>query len=172
MQQGCLLPPCLFNIYAEHIMRNAGPDELQAGIKTARRNKQGDNIQPWCTPFPILNQSIIPCPVLSVASWPAYRFLRKQVRWSGTHISFRVFYSLLWPTQSKALTYWSSTWFSGIPLLFPCSIKCWNLISVSSASLKPSLYIWKFLVHILLKPSLKDFEHYLAKQWTKMDRNG
>ena len=37
-----------------------------------------------------------------------------------------------------------------------------NLISGSSASLKPSLYIWKFLVHILLKPSLKDFEHYLA----------
>jgi len=32
-----------------------------------------------------------------------------------------------------------------------------NLISISSVSLDPSLYIWKFLVHILLKPSLKDF---------------
>ena len=39
-----------------------------------------------------------------------------------------------------------------------------NLISVSSASLKPSLYIWKFLVHILLKPSLKNFEHNLTSQ--------
>ena len=39
-------------------------------------NKQGDNIQPWCTPFPIWNQSVVPCPVLTVASWPAYRFLR------------------------------------------------------------------------------------------------
>ena len=130
-------------------------------------NKQDDNVQPWCTPFPIWNRSIVPYLVLTGTSWPAYRFLRKQVRWSGTHISFRVFYSLLWPTQSKALTYWSSTWFSGIPLLFPCSIKCWNLISVSSASLKPSLYIWKFLVHILLKPSLKDFEHYFASLWNE-----
>ena len=37
-----------------------------------------------------------------------------------------------------------------------------NLISASSAFSKPSLYIWKFLVHELLKPGLKDFEHYLA----------
>ena len=36
------------------------------------------------------------------------------------------------------------------------------LISGSSAFSKSNLYIWKFLVHILLKPSLKDFEHYLA----------
>ena len=37
-----------------------------------------------------------------------------------------------------------------------------NFISGSSASLKPSLDIWKFLVHVLLTPSLKDFNHYLA----------
>ena len=37
-------------------------------------NKQGHNIQPRRTPFPIWNQSVIPCPVLIVASWPAYRF--------------------------------------------------------------------------------------------------
>ena len=36
--QGCILSPCLFNIYAEYIMRNAGLDEAQAGIKIARRN--------------------------------------------------------------------------------------------------------------------------------------
>ena len=35
-------------------------------------NKQGDDIQPWRTPFPIWIQSILPCPVLSVASSPAY----------------------------------------------------------------------------------------------------
>ena len=35
--QGCILSPCLFNLYAEYIMRNAGLDEAQAGIKTARR---------------------------------------------------------------------------------------------------------------------------------------
>ena len=54
-------------------------------------NKQGDNIQPWCTPFPIWNQSVVPCPVLTVASWPAYRFLRRQVRWSDIPISWRIF---------------------------------------------------------------------------------
>ena len=36
--QGCLLSPCLFNFYAEYIMRNAGLDESQVGIKIARRN--------------------------------------------------------------------------------------------------------------------------------------
>ena len=36
--QGCILPPCLFNFYAENIMRNAGLEEAQAGIKIARRN--------------------------------------------------------------------------------------------------------------------------------------
>ena len=38
VRQGCLLPPCLFNLYAEYIMRNAGLEEAQAGIKIARRN--------------------------------------------------------------------------------------------------------------------------------------
>ena len=36
--QGCILSPCLFNLYAEYIMRNAGLEEIQAGIKTAGRN--------------------------------------------------------------------------------------------------------------------------------------
>ena len=38
VHQGCILSPCLFNFYAEYIMRNAGLDEAQAGIKTAGRN--------------------------------------------------------------------------------------------------------------------------------------
>ena len=38
VRQGCTLSPCLFNLYAEYIMRNAGLDEAQAGIKTAGRN--------------------------------------------------------------------------------------------------------------------------------------
>ena len=38
VRQGCILSPCLFNFYAEYIMRNAGLDEAQAGIKTAGRN--------------------------------------------------------------------------------------------------------------------------------------
>ena len=66
-------------------------------------SKQGDNTQPWCTPFPILNQSIVPCSVLTVASFPAHRFLRRQIRWSGISISLRIFHNLLWSTQSKML---------------------------------------------------------------------
>ena len=64
-------------------------------------NKQGDYIQAWHTPFPIWNQFVVPCPVLTVASWPAYRFLRRQVRWSGISISLRIFHSLLWSTLAK-----------------------------------------------------------------------
>ena len=67
-------------------------------------NKQSDNIQPWHTPLPIWNQSVVPYPVLTVASWPEYRFLRRQVKWAGYPISLRIFHSLLWSTQSKALT--------------------------------------------------------------------
>ena len=63
-------------------------------------NKQGDNMQAWRTPFLIWNQSVVPCPVLTVASWSAYRFLRKQVRWSGIPISLRMYYNLLWSTWS------------------------------------------------------------------------
>ena len=38
VHQGCKLSPCLFNLYAEYIMKNAGLEETQAGIKIARRN--------------------------------------------------------------------------------------------------------------------------------------
>ena len=43
--QGCMLSPCLFNFYAEYIMRNAGLEEAQAGIKIASRNINNLNMQ-------------------------------------------------------------------------------------------------------------------------------
>ena len=70
-------------------------------VKKKKLNKQGDNIQPWHSLFPIWNPSIVPYPVLTVASWPAYRFLRRRVKWFDIPIS-RIFHSLLWSTQSKA----------------------------------------------------------------------
>ena len=82
-----LIPACASSSLAFRMMYSA-----------YKLNKQDDNIQPWHTPFSILNQSIVPCPVLTVASWPAYRCLRRQVRWSGIPISFRLFHSLLWST--------------------------------------------------------------------------
>ena len=49
--QGCIMSPCLFNVYAEYIMRNAGLDEAQAVIKTAGRNikqlRYADDITLW-----------------------------------------------------------------------------------------------------------------------------
>ena len=51
VHQGCILPPCLFNLYAEYIMRNPGLDEAQAGIKFAKRNinnlRYADDTAPW-----------------------------------------------------------------------------------------------------------------------------
>ena len=87
-----LIPACASSSLAFHMMYSA-----------YNLNKQGDNMQPWHIPFPIWNQSVVPGPVLTVASWPAYRFLRRQVNWFGIPISWRIFHSLLWYTQSKAL---------------------------------------------------------------------
>ena len=87
-----LIPACASSSLAFHMMYSA-----------YQLNKQSDNIQPWCTPFPILNQSIVPSLVRTVASWPAYRFLRRHVRWAGIAISLRIFHRFLWSTQLKAL---------------------------------------------------------------------
>ena len=73
------------------ILIPGGASSSLAFWSTCQWNKEGDNIQPWCTPFPILNQSVVPCLVLTVASWPAYKFLRRQVRWNGSPISLRIF---------------------------------------------------------------------------------
>ena len=45
VRQGCILSPCLFNFYAEYIMRNAGLEEAQAGIKIARRKSMTSDMQ-------------------------------------------------------------------------------------------------------------------------------
>ena len=51
VRQGCVLSPCLFNLYPEYIMQNAGLDELQAGIKTARRNIKNLRYADGATPI-------------------------------------------------------------------------------------------------------------------------
>ena len=90
-------------------------------------NKQDDNIQPCHTPFPIWNHSIVPCKILIVASWPAYRFLKRQVRWSYSHL-FKNFPVSCDP-YSHRLSHSQWSWnrcFSGIPLLSLWSNKCWQ----------------------------------------------
>ena len=64
-----LIPACASTSQAFHTMYSA-----------YKLNKQGDNIQLWCTPLPVWNQSVVPSLVLIFTSWPAYRFLRRQVR--------------------------------------------------------------------------------------------
>ena len=86
-----LIPACASSSPEFHMM-----------CSSCKLKEQGDNIQPWHTPFPIWNQSVAPCTVLIVASWPAYRLLRRQVRWSGIP-HWKIFHSLLWSTQSMAL---------------------------------------------------------------------
>ena len=72
-----LIPVCASSSLAFHMMYSAN-----------KFNKQSENIQPWHTPFPIWNWSVVVlCPILTVASWPAYRFLKRQIRWSGIPIS-------------------------------------------------------------------------------------
>ena len=121
-------------------------------------NKQGDNIQPWRTPFPIWNQSVVPCPVLTVASSPAYRFLKRRVKWSGIPISFRIFQFIVIHTvegfgmvnKAEIDVFLELSCFFGDPA------DVGNLISDSSALSKTTLNIWKFTVHVLLKPGLEN----------------
>ena len=133
-------------------------------------NIQDDNIQPWHTPFPILNQSVVPCLALTIASWPAYRFLRRQGRWSDISISLRIFPQFVvihtvkgFGVVNKAEIYV----FLDLFCFFYDPVDVGNLISGSFIFSKSSLYTWRFSFHILLKHSLKDFKHYLASMWNE-----
>ena len=122
-------------------------------------NNQGDNIQSWRTPFPIWNQSVVSCPVLTIAFWPAYRFLKRQVRWSGSPISWRIFQTVKgFGIVNKA----EIDAFLELSCFYDDPADVGNLISGSSAFSKTSLNTWKFVVHALLKPGLENFEHYFT----------
>ena len=129
-------------------------------------NKQGDNIQPWHTAFPIFSQSIVPCLVLTVASWPHTDF-------SGGRSGALVFPSLEEfsrvccdphikgfdiVNKAEVDVFWNSCFFDD-----PADVG--NLISGSSAFSKSSFNIGNFMVHVLLKPGLENFEHYFISMW-------
>ena len=125
------------------------------------------NIQPWHTPFPIWNQSVVPCPVLTVASWPAYRFLRRQVRWSDIPISWRLFQFMVIHTIKGfgIVNNAEIDVFLELSCFFDDPEDVGNLISGSSAFSKTSFNIWKFTVHIMLNPGLETFEYYFTSVW-------
>ena len=119
-------------------------------------NKQGDNIQPCSTPFPIWSQSTGPCPVLTIASWPAYSFLKRQVRWSDIPIfqNFQQFIVIYTVKGFGIVNKAEIDVFLELFCFFDDPAHVGNLISGSSVFSKTSLNIWKFVVHILLKPGL------------------
>ena len=94
---------------------------------------------------------------------------QEAVRWSGIPISFRIFQFVVIQTVKGLGTVNKAE--IDVFLEFPCflhdPVNIGNLISGFSAFSKCSLYIWKFLVHIMLKPSLKDFEHNLTCMWNE-----
>ena len=98
-------------------------------------------------------------------SW--YKFLRRQVRWSGIPISWRIFQFLVIHTVkcfgvfNKA----EADVFLELSCFFHDPVGVGNLISGSSAFSKTSLDTWNFMVQILLKLDLENFEHYFASMW-------
>ena len=113
-----------------------------------------------------MNQSVFPCLVLTVASWTSYRFLRKQVKWSGTPIALRIVLSVIHTVKRFCVVNEAEV---DVSLEFPCFLhdpmNVGNFISDSSAFSKHSLCIWNFLVYIMPKLSLKDFVHSFASMW-------
>ena len=124
-------------------------------------NNVGDNIEPWCTHFPILNNPLLLiCCFLSCL----------QTSQETGQVVFKNFPQLVVIHTVKGFSIVREAEVDAF-LEFPCfrydPINASNLISGSSAFSKSSLYIWKFLIHVLLKPNLKNFEHYLASTWNE-----
>ena len=121
-------------------------------------NKQGDNIQPWCSPFPIWSQSIVPCPVLTVASWPGYRFLLElwkffwfTQKYSHLFQNFPQFIVIHTVKGFGIVNKPEIDVFLELSCFFNDPANVGSLISGSSTFSKTSLNIWKFMVH---KPGL------------------
>ena len=129
-------------------------------------NKQGDNIQSDV----LLSQFVISplfYPVLTVASWPVCRFLRRQVKWSGSPISWRIFQFVVIHTVKGfgVVNKAEVDVFLEVSCFFNDPMDVGNLITGSSAFSKSILNMWKFSVHVLLKPCLENFEQYFASMW-------
>ena len=111
------------------------------------------------------NQSVVPCPVLTVASWPAYRYLRRQVWYSHLLKNFPQFVAIHTVKGFSIVNKAEVNVFLEFFCFFYDPMDMGNMISSSSAFSKSSLYILMFLAHLLLKLSLKDFECYFACIW-------
>ena len=145
-------------------------------------NNQDDNIQPWHTPFPICNQSIISCAVLTIVSWSTHRFLRRQVGWSGIRIfQFHSFHPI-YCCDPHGQRLWCSQWSRSrcFPtahppptLLSPPEFSCffYDPTDIGSLPLVPLPFLnpvcTSGISQFTYCWSLKDFEHYFASMWNE-----
>ena len=122
-------------------------------------------IKPWHTPFPIWNQSVVPCPVLIVASWPAYRFLKRKcyLKWnvqfsSVQSLSYAWLFVTPWITARQA------------SLSITNSQSSLKLMSVESVMPSSHLILCcPFLLLLPIPPSIRVFssESTLCMRWPK-----
>ena len=127
-------------------------------------NKQGENIQPSCTPFPIWNQ----CCSLSSSNCCFLTYIQTsqeagQVVWYPHLLKNFPQFIVIHTVKGFGIVNKAEVGDCLEPSCFfddPEDVG--NLISGSSAFSKSSLNIWKFMVHLLLKPGLENFEHYFA----------
>ena len=152
-----LIPACASSSPAFHMIYSA-----------YNLNKQGDNIQPWCTPFPIWNKS-----VFSIFDCNCCFLTCIQVSQEPSKV---VWYSHLFKNFPQFVVIYRVKGFSIVNeaevvifLEFSCFFydpsNIGNLISGSSAFSKSSLNIQMFTVHVLLKPGWENFEHYFTSMW-------
>ena len=158
-----LIPACASSSPAFHMMDSA-----------YKLNKQGDNIQDYvkvvyrhpayCTPFPIGNQSVFPCKVLTCILTCIQISLEadKTVWYSHLFQNFPQFIVIHTVKAFGIVNKAEVDVFLELSCFFDDPTDVGNLISGSSGFSKSSLNIWKFTVHILLKPGLNNFEHYFA----------
>ena len=179
LSRGSLVPLCCLHIwdywyFSWKILIPACASSVPAFCmmySVFKLNKQGDNIQPWCIPFPIWNQSVVPCPVLTVTSWPAYRSrpacqdAGQVVRYSYLLKNFPQFIVIHTVKGFGIVSKAEVDVFLELSCFFDDPTDIGNFVSSSCAFSKSSLNIWKFSVHILLKPCLENFECYFASMW-------
>ena len=118
--------------------------------------------------FPNWKQSSVAWSIPAVASWPAHKFLRRQVRWSGIPTTLRIFHNLLWSTQSKALaqSIKQKQMFLWTSLAFPMiqqMLAIWSLVPLPFLNAACISESSQFTYCRGL--TLKDFEHNLAGMW-------
>ena len=132
-------------------------------------NKQGDNIQPWRTPFPIyLEPDCCSMSSSNCCFLTCIQISQKadQVVWFSHLLKNFPQFMVIHTVKGFGIVNKAEIdVFLELSCFFNDPVDVGNLISDSSAFLKTSLNIWKFTVHILLKPGLENFEHYFASMW-------